>query len=392
MTTARQARGISKANTNEGSWRATEHAEADPAVRESLAATRAEFAPPLSELDHANLASSPHTVSMNVRIDDKRTRLALGDHPAQRLEGTEVRWVVRSTPRERRLNTITGLAHSLSYTLRIRRPGSDNYTLGAPVVAEPIPLSRQGFMEQLRARIDRSYAGATWGVTDDEPAVVVTTVVGDNHERRHIVTIPGSKFARGHHGPTDWRADIHALGGAFEDRVNGREVPGSLSLLTFEAMNRAGIQRGEEVMLVGHSLGGIIAADIASRPETFERFNVTSIVTFGSPIGTYRVDGRVASVVAFEHEGDRAVLLDGFTNRNEGHPGYQAVKTKPTLVGRGIVSRIAGTGAHAMNAYVETASDFASGVDGQNWLDSNERFMSGTAAERAFPLVAPSTA
>jgi len=71
------------------------------------------------------------------------------------------------------------------------------------------------------------------------------------------------------------------------------------------AMRRAGVPPGAELMLAGHSQGGITAMNLAAAGG----YRVTHVVTAGSPIANKRA-GR-ARVLALEHQGDLVPDLDG---------------------------------------------------------------------------------
>ncbi len=77
-------------------------------------------------------------------------------------------------------------------------------------------------------------------------------------------------------------------------------------------MAKAGIQPGP-VLLTGHSQGGITAASLASDPAFMSRYNVTDIVTGGSPIGRFDIPESV-NVLSIEHTQDPVPRLDGVPN------------------------------------------------------------------------------
>ena len=77
-----------------------------------------------------------------------------------------------------------------------------------------------------------------------------------------------------------------------------------------KAMKLAGVTRSDHVMLVGHSLGGMIAVN-ASKTLTGKGYQVTHVMTIGSPIG--RTVGSLPSsvrVLAVENTSDRVPDLD----------------------------------------------------------------------------------
>ena len=77
-----------------------------------------------------------------------------------------------------------------------------------------------------------------------------------------------------------------------------------------EAMEQAGVQKDEPILMVGHSLGGLIAVD-ATRTLRRKGYNVTHVMTEGAPIG--RITGGLPQsikVLAFENRNDYVPRLD----------------------------------------------------------------------------------
>lgn len=124
--------------------------------------------------------------------------------------------------------------------------------------------------------------------------------------RRVIVDIPGvDTFDPARiHDPTTPSADGRAITGASTTYEKG----------VVEAMKRAGVTREDQVMLVGHSLGGLVAADIAR--SGLGGFNVTHVITAGSPIARIPVP-RSVQVLALENDGDIVPHLDALDNPDQ---------------------------------------------------------------------------
>lgn len=141
-----------------------------------------------------------------------------------------------------------------------------------------------------------------------KPRVVITKVLGPDGVERWIVNIPGTEPSR-ILGPTGADSDIATMASA----TNASEQS-ELSRAIVEAMDRAGVDdSGLDVMLSGHSLGGMVAADIASDPDLVDKFHIKAITTQGSPIAHYPVDSGV-EVLAFEHNQDPVPQTDGADN------------------------------------------------------------------------------
>jgi pimeloyl-ACP methyl ester carboxylesterase len=89
--------------------------------------------------------------------------------------------------------------------------------------------------------------------------------------------------------------------------------PTAASALVVRALDLAGARAGEPVLLAGHSLGGMLAAQLAADPAVRARFSVTCVVTAGSPVARYAVPASVA-VLSLEHADDLVPALDGAVN------------------------------------------------------------------------------
>jgi pimeloyl-ACP methyl ester carboxylesterase len=126
----------------------------------------------------------------------------------------------------------------------------------------------------------------------------------------------------------------------------------SYSAGVVEAMRDAGLS-GERVMLVGHSQGGMVAADIASDPALATEFGIGHVVTAGSPTAQVAElpDGTVA--LHLENRGDVVPLLDGQDNP----AGADRVTVRFDAGDHDLGARRHGTGAdHGLDRYVLGAS------------------------------------
>ena len=137
--------------------------------------------------------------------------------------------------------------------------------------------------------------------------VSVSFVFGADGVRRAIVDIPGTKSWTPAHTAdvTSLATNLRAITGArttYEDGV-------------LEAMRRAGVTSTDPVMLVGHSEGGMIAVNAARDARAAGSFQVTHVVTAGSPIGhTVGAVPDVVQVLALEGRHDLVPHLDGAAN------------------------------------------------------------------------------
>ena len=137
--------------------------------------------------------------------------------------------------------------------------------------------------------------------------ISVAFVTGADGRRRAIVDVPGTKSWSA--GRTD---DVTSLS------TNARALVGSST--TYErgvlaAMTRAGVTDSDQVMLVGHSEGGMVAVTAARDAVRTGRFDVTHVVTAGSPIGqTVGNLPESVRVLALENDADVIPKVDAAAN------------------------------------------------------------------------------
>lgn len=137
---------------------------------------------------------------------------------------------------------------------------------------------------------------------DDGPGQVrVATVVGADGKPRVIVSVPGTETwdPRAGDNPADGIGNFVTAGGGRSTLTEAVEL----------AMANANIPPGAEVMMVGHSQGGMSVADLVSNPDFVSTYNVTNAVTFGSPIDSDQIDPRV-KVMELQHSTDLVPRLD----------------------------------------------------------------------------------
>lgn len=179
---------------------------------------------------------------------------------------------------------------------------------------------------------------------NDDPhhgAVDVRILTMADGSRRAIVDITGTRSWTP--GPT---ADVTSL------TTNGRALTGARTAYeggVLAAMRAAGVRRGDEVMLVGHSQGGMVAVNTARHAARTGEFTITHVITAGSPIGL--VAGSVprsVSVLALENARDVVPHLDGRAN-----PDAPNVTTATAAHGNGTV----GDDHDVRHGYVPLAAD-----------------------------------
>lgn len=119
-----------------------------------------------------------------------------------------------------------------------------------------------------------------------------------------IVDLPGTKDwqfdPRQRRQLNDFATNLEMMAGEPSARLDG----------VTRALELAGVGRDEPVMLVGHSQGGLVALRAAEQYARDGRFNVTHVVTAGSPTARMAVPKSV-SVLALENRYDIVPQLDG---------------------------------------------------------------------------------
>jgi len=148
---------------------------------------------------------------------------------------------------------------------------------------------------------------------------------------------------------------------------------------TAQAMRAAGIPPGAPVMLMGHSQGGITAADMAADPAYRSEFNITSVVTAGSPIGHVQIPGSV-SVLSLEENQDIVPKLDGADNPDS--PNWITVHRQLTPGGTEGGTDL--TSAHSIANYAATGSmvDQSSDPAISRWREQNSAFFGQADLQR----------
>lgn len=185
-------------------------------------------------------------------------------------------------------------------TTRIRLLGLLRDGTAAP--AQPVPVDAES-----RVRIhDLASIVTSQSLLSGGSTVRVVQIPQQGGSSAWIVQIPGTVSWSPSAGevPNDLTADLDLMA-----RRTAALSAGVLDALT-RAQRAAGrAERGDPVMLTGHSLGGIAAASIAATPSAREALNITHVVTVGSPVAHLPVPDDV-EVLSLEHRQDVVTHLD----------------------------------------------------------------------------------
>ena len=242
-------------------------------------------------------------------------------------------------------------------------------------VVLPTGVSRTGPSGRAPRRLTDVLADLGQRSDDDRHGMIdVRILTMPDGTRRAIVDITGTK---------SWdpfrTSDITSL------TTNGRALVGEQTAYeqgVLAAMHRAGIQPGDDVMLVGHSEGGMVAVNAARDAVASCAFNVTHVITAGAPIGL--IAGELPSsvqVLALENKSDVVPHLDGRVN-----PDKINVTTATTDHGDGTI-----VGDHTIDgAYLPVAADVQASQNRsiRDFLAGAAGFFRGRSVEtRTFQIV-----
>jgi hypothetical protein len=142
------------------------------------------------------------------------------------------------------------------------------------------------------------------GDLEDQPAasIAVQRVVGADGIARYVVELSGMRRMTNTSDPEDLLGSVAAV----------VRTTTNYTTCVREAIDAALVPRGAEVLLVGHSEGGIVAMDLAGDPAfNGGRVRVTQVVAAGSPIRSKPVaPGSGTRVLSIENVNDIVTHLD----------------------------------------------------------------------------------
>ncbi|MEU9148618.1 hypothetical protein [Streptomyces sp. NPDC048349] len=119
---------------------------------------------------------------------------------------------------------------------------------------------------------------------------------------RYVLLLPGTSFVLPSNStPQD-------LIGAFDGCLRSDTT---YTRAARKLLRRAGLPAGSELMLVGHSLGGLTAMNLAMDVELASTYRITHVVTLGSPIDNKRPADHTTQVISLVNKHDVIPMLDG---------------------------------------------------------------------------------
>ena len=182
----------------------------------------------------------------------------------------------------------------------------------SPYVVHPTELrvpsgdTQPGSLADVLTHLDQTNDLSNVAHPENNGTIEVQTISDGHGHVRHIVYLPGTDDL----ATLPWTQD-----GDVRDLatnlllVRGRDNAYLDGIL--EAMREAGIGPHDPVLLAGHSQGGMEAAAILGQHHDF---NVTNVVTAGSPTAQVHGFPPGAHVLSLENRGDVVPLLDGAEN------------------------------------------------------------------------------
>jgi len=216
------------------------------------------------------------------------------------------------------------------------------------------------------------------GVGAPEGTLAVEQVTHDDGTTSWTVLIPGTQELLSPTHPFDAATDLDLMAHETAD----------VSAVVGQALERAGADEDEPVVLVGHSLGGIAATALAASPAFRARHPVGGVVTAGSPTATFVTPAGVP-VLHLENDEELVSTVDGRSSgENPATPDRVTVGRR--LLASADAADLAASGsialAHAMPTHLRTlaAARDSGNVQVAGVTGRLERLLDGTRAQTRF--------
>jgi alpha-beta hydrolase superfamily lysophospholipase len=143
-------------------------------------------------------------------------------------------------------------------------------------------------------------------VESGQPSILVSKVTsgkGASKKTSWVVHIPPTAAIIGGENVFDGITDVQLMGARANDLSDG----------IVKALKNAGAKKGQQMVMIGHSLGGIAAVATSQTKQFRKNFSAPSIITLGSPIASVPIPKDVR-VLALEHRQDIFPALGGASN------------------------------------------------------------------------------
>ena len=173
------------------------------------------------------------------------------------------------------------------------------WKLDSKVSAEQVLESKSQKPTSITNMLDR-----LWKLSSkSEPTIGIDLFDNPSGSQTAVVYIPGTQtigFGDGEN-PLDMASNIQAMS------ASGEAASERAVLL---AIQQAGIESNDDVILVGHSQGGMVAGNLAAFPTGFV---AAGVVAFGAPLA--HIKNLKVPVMAIEHVNDPVPNLSGKANQ-----------------------------------------------------------------------------
>ncbi|WP_165496177.1 alpha/beta hydrolase [Alloscardovia theropitheci] len=213
-------------------------------------------------------------------------------------------------------NGIPGAAQALSPVARMARTVYQGKSLEVNPITVHKPLPQSHSLSDSLSNLERLSIGQPG---NSYATISIQRYTHSDNTHSWIVTIPGTD---GHKdSPFGWAQNINLMASHASTRAQAESQQAVL-----QAMTQAGIKETDEVALIGHSQGGIVAASIAS--DKTVPYKISHVVTAGSPVANHPIDTQKTWVTSIETDHELVSNLDG--KNNPSHPHWLTIRGKIT--------------------------------------------------------------
>lgn len=207
--------------------------------------------------------------------------------------------VAQATPKVRGQNPATPVSQAAAGVLA----ATGQHTVRGAVVLEEVRMLTKSGLDSALAVLDQLQAAAEESDSLGVGEIRVVEQINAAGQRAFTVVLPGTREMWNDSNPQDHLSNVQLMAGLTSD----------LMVAVHKALELAGIAPEDPVVLVGHSQGGIVAAQLAADAEFVRRYNVQGVLTLGSPVGQVRLPQHIASL-HLENMQDAVPALDGVAN------------------------------------------------------------------------------
>lgn len=209
----------------------------------------------------------------------------------------------------------TVTAQSQAVGAQSRAVGAQGQTeWNVPVVGEiTTPLTVSTLLQRTKTVRDKPLAKTASHKFNEKPRSGEVEII------RHSTRQPDGQVTRSYtivfKGTQDFSLDATTSHDMQTNLQAMASLRNDMSASAQAGLEMLGAQPGEAVELVGHSQGGIVSAELAGEAAFAQRYQVTGVITAGSPVAESNL-AEGLPVVSFEHLDDPVAALDTKMNPN----------------------------------------------------------------------------